>query len=281
MKQRSLLLSVFAVLAAPILWGDSVPDTMQCRSKVISGGSGAYEKRTYSYNFIVEVISDTTGKKAESSKWGKPFVAAVPDERYSIRLHNPLPVRAAVNLTVDGLSSVNGTPVSAKDGKKWIIAPNSYITIRGWQVSGSEARRFVFTDKETSYAAWRANAWGKDLSVNCGVIGAAYFWSKQDMEDWFEKHPVVEEVIVADKDMLTKSSKAPSAKAEAATRTAGTGMGEKEDHRVTVVAFNYDMGMYQTREAVIIYYDFPPSPPRPSPFTDGYSPEMPSTPRTK
>lgn len=279
MRKRCLLLSVFACLAVPMLWGAVVPYSMQCRTKIVRGGSVFYENRTYTYSFIVEVISDTTGKKVESAKWGKPFVSASPDERYSVRLHNPMPVRVAVNLTIDGLSSITGAPVSAKDGKKWIINPNAYITIRGWQVSGSEARRFVFTDKEDSYAAWRANAWGKDLSVNCGVIGAAYFWSKKDMEDWLEKNPVIEEVIIAgaDRDIAGKSARA-SVRSEA-PRTAGTGMGEKEDHRVTMVAFNYDTGMYRTDQAVIVYYDFAPIPPRPNPFVEGFAPEMPVSPR--
>ncbi|MBI4979396.1 MAG: hypothetical protein HZC28_18105 [Spirochaetes bacterium] len=275
MNKRNLFV-VCGIMAVSALWGASVPYTLQCRTKVIRGDSVSYENRTYTYAFNVEVISDTAGRKPESAKWGKPFIAAVPEERYSIRLHNPLPVRAAVNLTIDGLSSITGAPAAPASGKKWIIEPNSYVTIRGWQVTGSEARRFFFTSKEDSYAAWRSNSWGKDLSVNCGVIGAAYFWSKNDMETWFERNPVVEEVMIAQSRDSKKSTAAASAVRSESKSVAGTGMGEKESHSVSVVAFKYDTGMYRTQQAVVIYYDFPPSPPRPAPFDEGYAPEMPA-----
>ena len=42
------------------------------------------------------------------------IVLAEPEERYSIRLHNPLPVRVGVNLTLDGLSTITGKPAVPK-----------------------------------------------------------------------------------------------------------------------------------------------------------------------
>jgi hypothetical protein len=260
---------VWGILGGAVLQAASVPFTFECRTKIVRDGEAAYENRAHTFTFVVEVIPDEGGIKAESMKWGRPFILAEPQQRYSIRLHNPLPVRVGVNLTVDGLSSITGKPAAPAKGKKWIIGPRSFVTIRGWQVSGEDARRFYFTSKEDSYASWRSNTWGKDLSVNCGVIGAAYFWAKGDVEEWFERHPIVEYTRIAESDRMNKAEAA----APSLRQQAGTGMGEKESHPVRHVQFNYDTGMYTTTQAVLIYYDFPETPPRPKPFEEGYAPE--------
>ncbi len=273
---RMMRLAVLIVLGAACLPAAVVPFTFQARTRVIRGDRTWHENRPYTYRFRVEVVSDRTGVKGESRRDGKPFITAEPEERYSVRLYNPLPVRVGVNLTIDGLSSISGKPTGPSQGKKWIIQPHSFVTIPGWQVSSGDARRFFFTSREDSYAAWRSNAWGRDLSVNCGVIGAAYFWSSDEMEAWLEGHPVYEpddrEEISKDEALRQKSgAAAPSAE----RRQAGTGMGERESHPVRNVEFHYDTGMYKASQAVVIYYDFAQEPPRPRPFTDDYAPEMP------
>lgn len=285
MKKMFWSLILIGGLGVGTAWTATKDFTFSCRTKIIRDGHAVYEVRPYTYTFRVEVISDDAGTKGESWKDGKPFVTAVPEERYSIRLHNPMPVRIGVNLTVDGLSSITGGPVSPSKGKKWIIQPNSYVTIRGWQVSGDDSRRFFFTSKDASYAQWRSNSWGKDLSVNCGVIGAAYFWSKDEMQEWLDENPIYKYTYREDRQGLEKDeisarksqNVAPSA--EGAPRPqAGTGMGEHESHPVRHVDFHYDTGMYRVNQAVIIYYDFPPTPPpppKPNPFPGGYAPEMP------
>jgi len=273
---KMLMLLVAIVLGTGMLAAATVPFTLECRTKVDRGGNAYHEVRRHVYAFNIEVISDRTGRKPEYVRDGKPFIEAEPEERYSIRLYNPLPIRVGVNLTIDGLSSISGKPTGPSKGKKWIIQPNSFVTIPGWQVSDGDVRRFFFTSKESSYASWRSNAWGRDLSVNCGVIGAAYFWSREEMEDWFETHPVYEpgyrEEISKDEVSRQKvGASAPSAEKQ----QAGTGMGERESHPVRNVAFHYNTGMYRAAQAVVIYYDFAPEPPRPRPFTDDYAPEMP------
>src|SRR6185436_10785471 len=85
--------------------------------------------------FRLEVVSDNEGLKPESSRNGRPFVYARPGERYTIRLYNPLPVRVAVNLTVDGLNSITGKPSGISDGEKWLLEPYGSVVIPGWQVS--------------------------------------------------------------------------------------------------------------------------------------------------
>lgn len=254
---------------------------LRCRTKIIRDGQVRYENRPYNYNFLVQILSDNAGCKPELSFNHRPFVTAEPDERYSIVLHNPLPIRVAVNLTIDGINSINGKPCKPADGSKWIIEPYSFVTIRGWQVNGQDARRFFFTSKDASYARWRSNSWGKDLAVNCGVIGAAYFWDSRELERYYEQNPVYEftrrkEIFGCKKD-LGNSLSAPAIqdKCRENEMKAGTGMGERESNPIEQVYFNYNTGMYKPQQAVIIYYDFAKAPPPPQPFLGmNFAPEM-------
>lgn len=293
MKKISLIsvLCLISILLSTSAFAASQPFTFKCRTKIIRDGVVRYENRSYTYNFLIEVISDENGTKYETTKNNRPFITAIPWERYSIILHNPLPVQVAVNLTIDGLNSITGKPCRPQDGSKWIIDPYSYVIIRGWQVSGNDARRFYFTTKDESYAKWRSNSWGKDLSVNCGVIGAAYFWNKKDMENYFENNPVYEytqkPIPFSRWFGLEKECSAPCLEDKARAkqvapgeprlrREAGTGMGERESHPVELVYFNYDTGMYKPHQAVIIYYDFVKVQPQPQPFLGmDFAPEQP------
>jgi hypothetical protein len=252
-----------------------------------------HQVRLQPFSFQVEVVNDTDGVKSETLKNGNPFITAAPGERYSVRLTNPLPVRVAVNLTVDGLNSITGKPSGIADGEKWMIDPYSSITIPGWQVSGGEARRFFFTDKPKSYAKWRGDAAGKDLAANCGVIGAAFFWNQEELDQYYDDHPIYRYTrrpiffspYRAPCDSLSASA-CPSAqgamsenmdmkKEEPQEQQAGTGMGESESNPTYQVAFNFDTGMYSVDQAVVIYYDFAETP-APNPFpAEGYAPQEP------
>jgi hypothetical protein len=245
------------------------------------------------YGFRVEVLNDDEGVKPETLKNGHPFITASKGERYSVRLYNPLPVRVAVNLTVDGLNSITGKPSGIADGQKWMIEPYSSITIPGWQVSNGEARRFFFTEKPKSYAQWRGDNLGEDLSANCGVIGAAYFWNQQELDQYYDNHPIYRysqnsllTAPRAEKKCMPMMAYKPNCAgvgtnsnmdmaAPVPQEQAGTGMGESESHPTTEVAFNYNTGMYSLDQAVVIYYDFDKTP-SPNPFPEvGYAPEMP------
>lgn len=258
---------------------------LHCRTKIIRDNETRYENRYYNYNFLMQVVSDSEGYKSESWLKNRPFIVAKPNERYKIILHNPLPIRVAVNLTIDGLNSINGKPCQPESGPKWIIEPYSYVTIRGWQINGQDSRRFYFTSKNASYAKWRSNSWSKDLSVNCGVIGAAYFWNIRDLENYFAQNPVYEYT----RKPLPYSKNDWGLRKEAAQclgdsnrseerhenkQKAGTGMGERESNPVELVKFDYNTGMYKSRQAVIIYYDFAKET-EPQPFLGmEFAPEM-------
>jgi hypothetical protein len=277
------------ILAFPLESAYAAYQTMPVETKqiIFENGVRRCEVSRPSYAFRVEVISDDEGVKGETYRGSRPFVTARPEERYAVRLYNPLPVRVAVNLTVDGLNSLTGKPSGISDGTKWMIDPYRYITIRGWQVNGEESRRFFFTPKPKSYAKWRGDQLGKDLAANCGVIGAAYFWSQRELDAYYEAHPQYRytQANSAGADEFALQDLVPSAAGGLASRSApmimqsakkaGTGMGERESHPTQMVEFNYDQGMYHLSQAIVIYYDFAETP-TPNPFPAlSYAPEMP------
>lgn len=289
-----IVFAIAALLAAPPAAATERTLSMQARTRIIDGDRVWHESRAYTYGFRVEVLSDRAGLKPEGVRDGHPFIEAFPGEEYRVRLHNPLPVRVAVNLSIDGLNSITARPGTPAGGAKWVIEPESWIEIAGWQISDRAARRFFFTSRQESYARWRSNDWGRDLSVNCGVIGAAYFWSQRELDDYFDDHPVViprHEVPITREDSWWSGwwggrgmkagppAAAPSAVAPVAPREeqrAGTGMGERESHPVRDVRFDFDRGMYRPGEAVVIAYDFLEERRRqPQPFEErrGYAPE--------
>src|SRR5215213_8849763 len=100
---------------------------------------------------------------------GRRYVEAREGAEYDLLLRNPLPVRVAVALSVDGLNTIDARRTSAWDSSKWVIEPYGTIRISGWQMSSSRARRFYFTTERDSYAARLGRA--SDL----GVITAVFF----------------------------------------------------------------------------------------------------------
>jgi hypothetical protein len=100
---------------------------------------------------------------------GRSYVEAREGAEYDLVLRNPLPVRVAVALSVDGLNTIDAKRTSAWDASKWVIEPYSTIRISGWQMSSTRARRFYFTTERDSYAARLGRR--SDL----GVITAVFF----------------------------------------------------------------------------------------------------------
>jgi hypothetical protein len=100
---------------------------------------------------------------------GVRYVEATKGREYAIRLRNPLPVRVAVALSVDGLNTIDARHTDARSARKWVLDPYETVTIRGWQTSMSDARRFFFTTEERSYATWLGRP------ANQGVISAVFF----------------------------------------------------------------------------------------------------------
>lgn len=111
---------------------------------------------------------------------GRRYVEAREGAEYTVLVRNPLPVRVAVALSVDGLNSIDARRTSAWDASKWVIEPYGSIRISGWQMSSTRARRFYFTTERDSYAAKLGRK--SDL----GVITAVFY-----RENTPRPHPVV------------------------------------------------------------------------------------------
>lgn len=241
---------------------------------------------THPFTFRMEVVPEGPTDGERSGPNGQPLILVRPDTTYSIRLYNPLPVRAGVTLSVDGLNTLTGKPGGASSGAKWIIEPHGTVTISGWQTGSSSSRRFVFTGKHESYAAYRSDDLKRDLTVNSGVIGAAFFWNARELEGAIPHYdrPFAMESAGSSYSGGASNKRRASDSAAAApsggrTFDAGTGMGEHMVNPVRSVSFDFTAGMYSPGEALAIYYDFAgPGDTGPRPFEDGhgsFAPEMP------
>lgn len=100
---------------------------------------------------------------------GTRYVEALKGRDYAIRLRNPLPVRVAVALSVDGLNTIDARRSTAGEARKWVLGPYETVTISGWQTGRETARRFYFTTEERSYAQWLGRA------EDAGVISAVFY----------------------------------------------------------------------------------------------------------
>jgi hypothetical protein len=97
------------------------------------------------------------------------YVEAIEGAEYEVRIRNPLPVRVAVALSVDGLNTINARHTTAWLSSKWVIAPYQTIHISGWQVSSERARHFYFTTERDSYGARLGQ------TADLGLISAVFF----------------------------------------------------------------------------------------------------------
>lgn len=166
---------------------------------------------------------------------GSLYLEALRGREYSIRLANPLPVRVAVALAVDGLNTIDARSTSAWKAAKWVLEPYETVEIPGWQVSGEVARRFVFTGERDSYGAWLGQ------TENLGVIEAVFF---RERTSWGNINPLMEHPAAP---MPAPRGEAPQALREQAVPQAmgraealddayaATGMGDSQIHRVTRV----------------------------------------------
>lgn len=124
------------------------------------------------YGFEVEVL--VNGRPLEEYyARGRRYVEALEGAEYEVRVRNPLGVRVAVALSVDGLNSIDARRSAAYDASKWVIEPYQTITISGWQMSSERARHFYFTTERNSYGAKLGQ------TANLGLITAVFFRERQ------------------------------------------------------------------------------------------------------
>ncbi len=134
-----------------------------------------YERRRpiREHNFGVEVLAGGSTREKYPAR-GRVYVEAVEGEEYALQLYNPLPVRVAVALSVDGLNTIDARRTTARDASKWVIPPYGSINVTGWQMSSTRARRFYFTNERDSYA----NKLGRPSDL--GVITAVFFRERRE-----------------------------------------------------------------------------------------------------
>jgi hypothetical protein len=165
---------------------------------------------------------------------GTTYVEALQGKEYAVRLTNPLPVRVAVALSVDGLNTIDARHTDAWTARKWVLEPYETITIQGWQTGLGEARRFFFTSEADSYGAWL----GK--TRNLGVISAVFFKERAPAQ-------VLREMGRAEPEAGTAAAAAPAAASNTSQREkaakdeyAATGIGDRFAHPVERVSMNLD-----------------------------------------
>jgi hypothetical protein len=147
---------------------------------------------------------------------GRVYVEAVGGAEYELRVRNPLPVRVAVALSVDGLNTIDARHSAARDASKWIIEPYGTITISGWQMSRTRARRFYFTTERDSYG----NKLGR--TEDLGVIAAAFFRERAGQAEAVPPPRPLNEPERREQSEM-KSSPTPSQSSSRAAGTAGAG----------------------------------------------------------
>lgn len=191
--------------------------------------------------FDMQVLVDGV-PRPELHGRGGIYVEALRGRPYSIRLTNPLGVRVAVALAVDGRNTIDAKRTSAWDAAKWVLDPYASVVISGWQVDGATARRFTFTTEKRSYAAWLGDA------SNLGVIEAVFYRERtpppppprpiyQEREEdaasgFGAAAPPAPEPRASERQA---SRDRAQSKAEALSDAAATGMGDATAHEVTSV----------------------------------------------
>ncbi|MCD4814748.1 hypothetical protein K8S19_13780 [bacterium] len=250
---------------------------------LVSTNLFAYSERFEGYTFKAHVVKSNHRHYQEFKKANKVMLKVRPNEEYSIVIHNPLPVRAAVAVSIDGLNSIDGKRTSPRKAQKWMIAPNSSITVSGWQTSKKTLRKFLFTQDTAAYAQWKEDREGKSYSKNMGVIGVAWFWNSQELDRALHPpQPFLSETAKRSQMADAASGARPSSRRkEKSASRAGTGMGQEKQHHVTEVEFNANAGMFRVKNVMKIFYEFAKEPPVPQPFIDEerdtirFAPEMP------
>ena len=195
--------------------------------------------------FRVEILVDGV-TVPEYRLAGTAYVEALKGREYAIRLTNPLPVRAAVALSVDGLNTIDAKHTDARSASKWVMDPYETITIQGWQTGSGHARKFYFTTEEGSYGAWL----GK--TGNLGVISAVFFREKA--------LPVASQVIGKDRREASAAAPAMAQKEALGEKAANeeyaaTGIGDRYQHRVQRVYLELES---QPFSSFSIRYEFRP-----------------------
>lgn len=203
----------------------------------------------------MEVVVDGAARPQYHAS-GTWYIEALKGREYGIRLTNPLPVRVAVALAVDGLNTIDARHTPASTARKWVLDPYETVTISGWQVSQSQARRFEFTTEERSYGTMLGQ------TANLGIISAVFY-----RERVHTPVPISgagsDSHEAAGRAQEPAPSAAPPAASDSAARRrtesqdeyAATGIGRRTDHSVRQVYLDLETSPVAS---VSLRYEFRP-----------------------
>lgn len=192
--------------------------------------------------FGLEVLVDGA-RRPEYAARGTIYVEALRGRDFSLRLTNPLGVRVAVALSVDGLNTIDAKHTSAQEARKWVLDPYQTVVIPGWQVSGDTSRKFTFTGETRSYGA----ALGQ--MANLGTIEAVFFrekpayrvgqrWSGTREEEKISAGAPAPEAQAAG--ALDHSQKSSPSSSSLSDELAATGIGRRTRFDVTRVSLDLE-----------------------------------------
>ena len=221
--------------------------------------TAAQEPDRYYSNFEVQVMVDGRPLEEYIAR-GRTYVEAIEGAEYEVSIRNPLPVRVAVALSVDGLNTINARHTTAWLASKWVIAPYQTIHISGWQVSSERARHFYFTTERDSYGAKLGQ------TANLGIISAVFFREQRSIPVPVAPpprrgRPPYEVQSEAGRDSNAPSASAPKAKNETRAypapddESAATGIGRSVSNDVRWVQL--DLDSHPAAEVTIRYEFYP------------------------
>ncbi len=172
--------------------------------------------------FGLEVLVDGSARPEYPAR-GTVYVEALRGRDFSLRITNPLGVRVAVALSVDGLNTIDAKHTTARDARKWILDPYQTVVIPGWQVSGDTSRKFYFTGEKRSYGAQLGQ------TSNLGTIEAVFFREKQPYRARYQEKISLNERGKDEERIASNDSQGRlDASAAAAPSAAGASAGEKQ-----------------------------------------------------
>jgi len=246
--KRLTVLALGAFGALSLLWAIS---TEQLGSSFVVAAQERSEQRIapvyrddYAV-FAVEILIDGVPQEKYPGR-GKVYVEAVKGVEYALRIRNPLSVRVAVALSVDGLNTIDAKRTTATKASKWVIPPHGSITVGGWQMSSNRARRFYFTSEPDSYAA----KLGRPSDI--GMISAVFFREQSRITEIVP--PPYSRRDSGTRSETERHAERPSASADGAAKSgssreraiapeddyAATGIGRSVDNSVYLVNLNLE-----------------------------------------
>jgi hypothetical protein len=98
----------------------------------------------YAVEVLVKVPGGQYRPRTPKEADGLAFVPIELGETYAVRLVNQADHEAAVELSIDGLSTFAFSEV--RQARRWIVPARGQILVRGWHISPKEINEFLITE---------------------------------------------------------------------------------------------------------------------------------------